>query len=119
VQSTGGQKLTQQYLQTELLRLQQNILELCVFCIHVHHKYTEFAILTAVVMKSSVFWNIMSCSPLFGGTLADFHKPTRSYITEDKTLHHKYNSISHEVKMLSERILLDYMLFQLIIITSP
>jgi hypothetical protein len=47
-----------------------------------------FEVLTAVVMKSAIFWDITLCSPLsvnrrFGGT---YHRHLQCYIPEDGTL---------------------------------
>jgi hypothetical protein len=62
-----------------------------------------FEVLTLVVMKSTIFWDITQCSPLkvsrrFGGTLrmvvrwscetsADFQRTTEHFVPEDSTLH--------------------------------
>jgi hypothetical protein len=54
--------------------------------IHLEEFYYEgFQVLTAVVMKSSTYWNTMQCSPLkvnqrFGGTYLDLRGPRISHV---------------------------------------
>jgi hypothetical protein len=44
----------------------------------------RFEVIAVVAMKSSVFWDIMSCSPV--KVNPDFHQTTHCYIPEDRTL---------------------------------
>jgi hypothetical protein len=53
-----------------------------------------FEVLTVVVMKSTIFWDITLCNPLsvnrrFGGTSFDNQRTTRRYIPEHSTLQTK------------------------------
>jgi hypothetical protein len=56
-----------------------------------NRKDLGFEVLTAVVMKSSIFWDITQCSPLKFSrrsfeTSIDFQRTTGRYISEDRTL---------------------------------
>jgi hypothetical protein len=41
------------------------------------HRYVGFEDLTAVVMKSFIFWDITPCSPLSVTDVLDEHKPSK------------------------------------------
>jgi hypothetical protein len=63
-----------------------------VFCWKVKH-LLGYEVLTAVIMKSSVFWNVMLCSLLLKMKATcsfemsvDFQQTTQYYIPEDRTL---------------------------------
>jgi hypothetical protein len=48
--------------------------------------YVGFEVFTAVVMKSTIFWDIMLCSLLSVETSVDTQRTTWHYIPEDSTL---------------------------------
>jgi hypothetical protein len=57
------------------------------------HTNVGFGVLTAVVMKSTIVWDITLCSPLkmeaicSPQTSVDFQRTTRRYIPKDSTIH--------------------------------
>jgi hypothetical protein len=54
--------------------------------------FVRFQVLTAVVMKSSIFWDITPCSPL------KFDQRTiRRYIPEDSTLQHIFSYMNTQL----------------------
>jgi hypothetical protein len=57
--------------------------------------HVGFEFLTAVLMKSSVLWNIMPCSPLkvsqrLGRKSVEIQRTTRRYVPEHRTLNNLY-----------------------------
>jgi hypothetical protein len=59
--------------------------------LHYLSVFVGFEVLAAVVMKSTIFWDITPCSPLkvnrrFGGKSVDFQRTIRRYIPEFGTL---------------------------------
>lgn len=72
-------------LLSKVVTLDHFSLPLGTFMLHIKKGFPnkmEFSVLTAVIIKITVFWDIMSYSPV----TVDFHQTTSCYIPEDSTL---------------------------------